>query len=123
MDEWVRTHALVGPPAVFAITYGLWVKLGLSLREAMDSSIVDFAVMFYAALAALVEGGGMFYALAYLKRGKRKLADERREIEAEGRAEGRVSVLAELEASIQDGETVEEFLSRLRKEMNGDSTV
>jgi hypothetical protein len=90
----------------------------------MDSSIVDFAVMFYTVLAALFEGGGMFYALAYLKRGKQQLAKERGEIEAERGElvkEGRTSMLAELRTATQSGETMEEILSRLGKEMNGGS--
>ena len=117
MEEWTRGHVVAASIGIFTITYGLWVAAGMSLREAMDSSIVDFAVMFYAALMGFFEGGGMFYTLYLRKKIKKEFEDERKKLVNESR----VAVLTELEAATQSGETVEEFTARLRKEMNGES--
>ena len=72
LENWQRNHAIVGSIAVFVFTVLLWVKTGMSLREALDSSMVDFAVMFYGAIAGLFEGGGMFYAIAQIAKARRE---------------------------------------------------
>ena len=84
---------------ITAITFWLWVQLGMSLETAMNSSIAEFAAVFYAGLIGLFEGGGslMFYAIAMYRKARREQAAKdiaaRREQAAKDIAEGESRVI------------------------------
>lgn len=114
-ESWQRNHAIIAPVVIFAICIFLWVLEGYDLRGALDSSIVEWAVMFYGAALGLFElGGWMFYAMAMNKRKEERLRNE-------GRAEGRAEMIKSLEdaASPEQAAVLRELMNKAGLQTNG----
>ena len=75
MDEWKQRHAILAPIGICITTYTLWISLGLSLEEALNSSIIPMATLFYFSFMSVFDGvPTMFYFLHLMGRHKQEKA-------------------------------------------------
>ena len=121
--RWVRYHAIAAPFGILAATALLPYLTGPSPRNGLESlrqaaTLVDFAVPIYAAVAVLLERGGVlvFWALEQRK----KWRDERLAVQAAREAALRAKVRDEVIAEVRSeviAEVRNEVIAEVRDEV------
>ena len=101
-DGWQARHFAVAPFGGLLSTW-LWVNCGPQWAQ-----IDNFGVLFYGALAVMLEGGyQVFYAISKRRRDINAAEDR-------GRDEGRTATLDDLEARLKDNPDAIAAISELR---------
>lgn len=116
-DGWQARHFAVAPFGGLLSTW-LWVNCGPQWAQ-----IDNFGVLFYGALAVMLEGGyQVFYAISKRRRDINAAEDRGREFgREEGREEGRTATLDDLAARLKDNPDAIAAIAEMRAQsQNGD---